>query len=142
MEDQKQGVICMTRIVIVLAIVIAISGCDYDPSAIVAKQKELDARVTKLENAPPPAVIPPTPLTPTVMWVQNPGAYPRASAYYNSKYECAEIAAQWTFPSDKSAKQIGTDPWTTTSSRKDQFGQQEILVVSCLPQGVTPYAAK
>jgi hypothetical protein len=43
-------------------------------------------------------------------------------------------------PDDKKAKQIGTDPWTTTSSRKDQHGQQEILVVSCLPQDVTPYA--
>lgn len=134
----------MTRlsILLTLAVAIVIGGCDYDPSAIVAKQKELDSRLTKLENTPPAPVIPPASPIPTVMWVQNPGAYPRASAYYNSKSECAEIAAQWTFSGDKTAKQIGTDPWTTTSSKKDQFGQPSTLVVSCLPQGVTPYAQK
>ena len=60
----------------ILGLVIVIGGCDFDPAAITAKQKELDARLTKLENAPPTPVIPPTPPTPTVLWVQNPGAYP------------------------------------------------------------------
>jgi hypothetical protein len=132
----------MIRISILLpvAVAIAIGGCDFDPSAITAKQKELDSRLTKLEHTPPAPVIPPTPPIPTVLWVQNPGAYPRASAYFNSKYECAETAAQWGFPDDKKAKQTGTDPWITTSSKNDQYGQPVILVVSCLPQGVTPYA--
>jgi hypothetical protein len=132
----------MVSVLLPLVVAIVIGGCDFDPSAITAKQKELDSRLTKLENAPPAPVIPPTPPIPTVLWVQNPGAYPRASSYFNSKYECAETAAQWGFPDDKKAKQIGTDPWITTSSKKDQYGQQAILTVSCLPQGVTPYAAK
>jgi len=120
---------------------IAIGGCDFDPAAITAKQKELDARLTKLENAAAPApLIPPTPPIPTVLWVQNPGAYPRASAFFETKYECAATAAQWGFPDDKKAKQTGTDPWITTSGKNDQYGQPAVLVVSCLPQGVTPYA--
>jgi hypothetical protein len=122
-------------ILLSLAVAIVICGCDFDPSAIAAKQKELDSRLTKLENTPPPAVVPPTPPIPTVLWVQNPGAYPRASAYYNSKYECAASAEQWGFPDDKSARKVGVDPWITSSSKG-----QAVLTVSCLPQGVTPYA--
>jgi hypothetical protein len=119
------------------------SGCDYDPSAINAKLNKLDSRVTQLEHAPPPAPpIPQAPPIPTVLWVQNPNAYPRASAYFHAKDECAEAAALWGFPDDKGAKQVGTDPWTTISSKKDQYGQPGTLVVSCLPQGVTPYASK
>lgn len=133
-----------SRVGILLSLVaaIAIGGCDYDPAAIAAKQKELDSRLTKLENTPPAPAIPPIPQTPTVLWVQNPGVFPRASAYFNSKYECAATAEQWGFPDDKSAKKVGTDPWVTTTNKKDQYGQQATLVVSCLPQGVTPYAAK
>lgn len=133
--------IVRVSILLPLAASIVIGGCDFNPSAITAKQKELDLRLTKLENAPPTVpLIPPTPSIPTVLWVQNPGQYPRASAYYNSKYECAATASQWGFPDDKGAKLTGTDPWITTSSKKDQYGQLAVLTVSCLPQGVTPYA--
>ena len=121
-------------LLLTLSVAIAIGGCDYDPSTFNKKLNEMDSRITKLENAAPAKVIPPIPQTPTVMWVQNPGQYPRASAYFDSKYECAQVAATWGWPEDKKAKQTGTDPWITTSSRND------ILVVSCLPQGVTPYA--
>src|SRR5277367_131495 len=98
------ALIVRLSVLLPLVVVIFVGGCDYDPSTIVAKQKELDSRLTKLENTPTAPVIPPTPPIPTVLWVQNPGAYPRASAYYNSKYECAATAAQWTFPDDKKAK--------------------------------------
>jgi hypothetical protein len=125
----------MTRIVVLFVIAMVISGCDYDPHAIAAKQKELDSRLTKLENTPSPVVTPPTPTIPTVLWVQNPGAYPRASAYFDSKLECAQSAEQWGFPDDKGAKKVGVDPWITSSSKG-----QAVLTVSCLPQGVAPYA--
>jgi hypothetical protein len=117
----------------------ALSGCDYDPTAMNAKITALEARVAKLEIASTFRVTPPAPSLPTVLWVQNPGAYPRASSYYSSKEECAQTAAAWTFPDDKSAKQIGIDPWVTQINKKDQFGQPAQLVVSCLPQGVQPY---
>jgi len=115
----------------------AIGGCDFDPAAMNAKQTALDARVAKLEAT---AAIPsPVPAIPTVLWVQDPGAYPRASSFFPSKEECAAAAAQWGLPDDKKAKLVGVDPWITMSSRRDQFGQQARLIVSCLPQGVTPY---
>lgn len=111
-----------------------VSGCDYegDMRTVNNKLTSLDARVAALEKAPPPA--PPAASVPTILWVQNPMAYPRASAAYASKAECAAMAQQWSFPGDKGAKQLGYDPWITQSSKK------EILTVSCLPQGVTPFA--
>lgn len=124
------------RVLLSLVAALAVGGCDFDPTAMNAKIAALDARVARLETA---SEFPRTPPAPTVMWVQNPGEYPRASSYYSSKEECAQTAATWGFPDDKSAKQIGTDPWVTRISRKDQFGQPAHLVVSCLPQGVQPY---
>jgi hypothetical protein len=116
-----------------------ISGCDFDPQAMNAKITALDARIAKLEVASALPSTRPAPSIPTVLWVQNPGAYPRASSYYSSKEECAQTAAMWGFTDDKSARQIGTDPWITHTNKKDQFGQPAQLVVSCLPQGVQPY---
>lgn len=123
-----------------LVVVLAISGCDFDPTAINSKIAALEARVAKLETASViPSTPPAPPPVPTVLWVQNPSAYPRASSFYSSKEECAQVAATWGFSNDKSARQIGTDPWVTQSNKKDQFGQPAQLVVSCLPQGVQPY---
>lgn len=131
--------ILFASIVIVAA---AVAGCgDYDPAHIAGMSKKiavLEARVTSLETASPP--VPSSPPIPTVLWVQNPDAYPRASAYYSSKDECARIAAQWGFPDDKGAKQVSADPWVTQSSRRSQFGGPALLIISCLPQGVTPFA--
>lgn len=114
-----------------------ISGCgDYDPAHLAAmntKLASLDSRVTALEKAPPPA-----PSVPTVLWVQE-GGYPRASAYFTSKEECATQAAGWGFPDDKTAKLVNVDPWITRSGKNDQFGRPITLTVTCLPQGVAPF---
>lgn len=124
----------MTRSKVLTAIAVAslLSGCDYYDAKFTSmsdKLTALDARVAALEKAPPPL-----PSIPTILWVQNPNAYPRASATYASKAECAAMAQLWGFQDDKGAKQVGFDPWITQSSKKD------LLIVSCLPVGVTPYA--
>ncbi len=97
----------MTRpaLLLVLAVPAALSGCDFDPAAMNAKLTTLDAQVAKLEAACRYSAC---------------RAYPRASAYFASKDECAASAAQWSFPNDKSAKLVSADPWITQSVRKDQ----------------------
>lgn len=134
------------RMWIFLALAVsAISGCDFDPAAmnakltgLDAKLTGLDARVARLEAAA--ATLPTPPAVPTVLWVQDTDAYPRASAYFSSKEQCAASAAQWTFSNDKSAKLVSADPWVTQSGRrKDVLGQPARLTVSCLPQGVAPF---
>lgn len=121
------------KVLMALAVVGVLGGCDYYDAkfqAVNDKVTALNARVAALERAPPPV-----PTTPTILWVQDPGAYPRASATYSSKEECAQMAQQWTFQDDKGAKHLGFDPWITQSSRN-----KAVLIVSCLPVGVTPYA--
>jgi len=92
---------------VLMSVVVAmtISGCDFDPQAMNAKITALDARIAKLEVASALPSTPPAPSIPTVLWVQNPGSYPRASSYYSSKEECAQTAAMWGFTDDKSARQ-------------------------------------
>jgi hypothetical protein len=60
---------------------LAVSGCDYDPAAMNAKIAALDGRVAKLEVASAFPNSPPTPPVPTVLWVQNPNEWPRASSF-------------------------------------------------------------
>ena len=131
--NKNPGAILPTVVLLTLA------GCgEYDPAhlnAVSTKVDQLDGRVQALERARHA-----TPATPTVMWVQNPGTAPRASAYYATKEECAETAGQWGLIDEKNPKIISTDPWIIQSEkRRDAFGNLATLVVSCLPQGVAPF---